>query len=836
MKRIISIALVLIMILSLAVPAAWAEKASGIVETEMAESKVIGKVTTAKAEEKSTNPIGTMDLVSKRPFEKEEDIVAEIFLDASKKEFLAENKSVTVYFYAEVYGDISKVELLDRRNNVIAVMKNDGLFKLSGDDIVNDGVFSAKLDINLSVADTFAYHVAATINGKKASSNTVTIKIIAPLTSQDLSDFKVVDHVLGAMRTGEEYLKLNPEERAEVVCKTLMGLSEKGHIAEGSIQYNEKEQTVVYKYNSGVLAAEHLVEFSKDQNGAAMSDDDLQDMDTVNKALGSLRESKEYNQMTPEQRAKEVLHVLAELADKKLISAESVSYDESAKVITFKYSSGILAGEMLKDPEPETNQPAISKAEKEAAAEIDRKKELGEIGDAIIDWGTNDLKDAEADKRALILWSFNMGWDDPAFRVPFYEDLERDWNAQGLRTTRVMGTTVSSFKQMAEYDVIAIAGHGSHINGRPYFLASEQANTASLEANQIDLLTGRVVLTGSPSDSGGQRFGIFPALISEYYNSNALAGSFVFSEACTIMGSYYHNNSVVNEVFANAFLSRGTEAMVAFYNSVYASYSRDFMKTYLQKLIDGNTAEESFNEAINVHGAHDSHSHPDTSVPHLRGDRTAILFPAGIRNGSFELDHASAGFDHLNPLRYWTVVGDARNLALLGSLSPREGSRMAMLSTGIGSARNTVGSFYDGTQGSAIKQTFRVPNDANYLFIEYNMISEEPSFLPQFVDFRGSRYNDAFIAEIIDSQGVVTRIVNESVNDSGWRSTPVDNLKLTIGNIGNPGRPPYQIGWYLLGKDIESFRGQIITLRFVVFDRGDQIYDSVSILDNISIC
>ena len=318
-------------------------------------------------------------------------------------------------------------------------------------------------------------------------------------------------------------------------------------------------------------------------------------------------------------------------------------------------------------------------------------------------------------------------------------------------------------------------------------------------------------------------------------NSNALAGSFIFSKACMIMGVHDQNYGAMNEIFANVFLSRGVEAMVAFFNSVMADYCREFMKTYIQKLIDGNTAEESFNEAISVHGADDKQLLPSTAVPHLRSDHTAILFPPGIRNGSFELDHAGVGFDHLNPLWYWTVVGDARNLGLLGPLTPRDGDRMAMLSTGIGSARNTVESFYDGTQGSAIKQTFRVPNDATYLSIGYNMISEEPSFLPQYTDFRGSIYNDAFIAEIIDSQGVATRIVSESVNDSGWRSTPIADLKLTIGNMSTSGRPPYQIGWYHLWKDIEPYRGQIITLRLVVFDRGDQVYDSVSLLDSIAI-
>ena len=202
----------------------------------------------------------------------------------------------------------------------------------------------------------------------------------------------------------------------------------------------------------------------------------------------------------------------------------------------------------------------------------------------------------------------------------------------------------------------------------------------------------------------------------------------------------------------------------------------------------------------------------------LVGNSSATLVNTEIANGGFELDSV--------PL-YWNTMADVRIITKLGELSPTEGAKMAMLSTGIGAAKEDyILSFEGATQGSILQQKIKLTDTVNTLTFDYNMVSEEPQ------EYIGTQYDDTFIAEILDPNGkLLEQLVYESVNTSTWKE--VSGFKLTQGQIS--GRPAWQTGWETKSVDLKPYRGQVITLRFIVFDRGDALFDSAGLVDNVLI-
>jgi hypothetical protein len=94
------------------------------------------------------------------------------------------------------------------------------------------------------------------------------------------------------------------------------------------------------------------------------------------------------------------------------------------------------------------------------------------------------------------------------------------------------------------------------------------------------------------------------------------------------------------------------------------------------------------------------------------------------------------------------------------------------------------------------------------------------------------QYNDTFIAQIPPTSGnVLQEIAYESVNTSTW--LPASGFVLTVGK--STGRPAWQTGWKNASVDLTPYQNQTITIRFLVFDRGDMQYDSAALIDSVRI-
>lgn len=145
---------------------------------------------------------------------------------------------------------------------------------------------------------------------------------------------------------------------------------------------------------------------------------------------------------------------------------------------------------------------------------------------------------------------------------------------------------------------------------------------------------------------------------------------------------------------------------------------------------------------------------------------------------------------------------------------------MAIITTGIGSQKNT--SFGDGTEGSMLRQTFKVPEGKSRITFNYNFISEEP------MEYVGSQYDDSFVVQASYENNVFYNNVYESINTSSWKA--VNGINFVGGDD-----TAFQTGWKTGELDVSAYAGKVITLSFIVYDVGDQVYDSACVIDNVMV-
>ena len=190
-----------------------------------------------------------------------------------------------------------------------------------------------------------------------------------------------------------------------------------------------------------------------------------------------------------------------------------------------------------------------------------------------------------------------------------------------------------------------------------------------------------------------------------------------------------------------------------------------------------------------------------------------IIVGTDIENGDFE------GYTqkYVSTPLSWKCTGDVRVLSKLGDDIIPYDSRMAFLSTGIGSKEE---SYISGTQGSSMSQIVKVGSYSTLSF-NYDVVSEEPE------EWVGSIYNDKFEIQILDeNDNILSSEIIEAVNTSTWYSVSGINFDGGDDTV-------YHTGWATKTIDISNYQNKIIQVRFLVYDVGDSIYDTATVLDNI---
>ncbi|HBN57400.1 MAG TPA: hypothetical protein DD414_11560 [Lachnospiraceae bacterium] len=552
----------------------------------------------------------------------------------------------------------------------------------------------------------------------------------------------------------------------------------------------------------------------------------------VDGEIESLLSEEDFTEKTDEEKLGMVQNLLDRLAEEKKIQKDTIEVFEENSLVTFCYPENILGGVMYGEFEEDFN----GTVEAGPAGEKDSYPERNTYVPAVLNDAANTEQNQELGK-ALILNSFPSFETDSEkieYRTGFYNTLKSKWDEAGLKTTLDTNVTVDDYKRLEDYNVVCISTHGSMYGSQsPAICLSQKQSGGDSEKYAAELKGQQIaVVNGS--------YWILPAFFTGQYGADALGDTFVFSECCMALGKGQGgNSSAYNYSMAHAFTGRGAKAYIGFHNSVFADYSRGFMEEYVDQLIEGMTSQEAYDAAVEKYGddheewynAHSSSTlkeyyegNGETYDPSLHiaypvhnGNPDAVLVNNGLQNGGFEQYNSST-----TAPKAWSCMGDVRTMTQLGEIRPYgedEGNkRMAMITTGIGSKKSAE--FEGGTEGSMLSQTFLVPDDASKIRFDYNFISEEP------MEFVGSIFDDSFGVQISEGGNTVLEKTYESINTSEWKK--VEGIDFAGGDT-----TAFHTDWKTAEMDVSAYCGKVITLRFIIYDVGDQIYDSACVIDNV---
>lgn len=493
--------------------------------------------------------------------------------------------------------------------------------------------------------------------------------------------------------------------------------------------------------------------------------------------------------------------VLNDLVKNNTIKAIG-SFNSSSQIYSFEYTDGTKGGLYLKEMAASESASATNGATR-------REEEPGII-DSLFgnpSYSSEVSENALADEpvsnnyvgKAIIYNGFKYTGD--SWRDSFYSSTVTDWTKHGLNTVQE-DASIADFKSMGNYDVVIFSMHGcfDDADGKAYLCTHEKA-TSKLDNNYYSYLQNSSVERIVTSE------GVFywpnASFFKDNFSTTALSNTFIFSESCEFMG----HNGTVDSTFADTLVSRGANTVVGFHNSVSAYYSRDFMKSFVDNLIVAKTSGEAFDASKKSLGENDGHG----AYPILKGSDTAILVSDDLLNGSFELMPA---------LTKWYYSGDARVINSLAELTPKHGSKMAIITTGIGSKQSV---YSGGTEGSILSQSFVIPSNVTTLSFDYNVISEEPT------EWVNSKYDDKFFATLFDDEGnTIAELAREEVNKSTWYK--IEDIDFDGGD-----KTVYHTKWKAVSYNVSAYAGKKVTLKFVTTDVGDSKWDTASIIDNITL-
>ena len=565
-------------------------------------------------------------------------------------------------------------------------------------------------------------------------------------------------------------------------------------------------------------------------------------IDNVEEAIQKMKASEEFKNMDDDNRINAITSLLGDFEKIGQIQEGSIYINSENFMISYMYPEGILAGVTYKNTEFDSymnSEKNIVDPSSESASNI-----MNDIS------SSDDDTEVEIVGKAVILNSFPTFETDIEkinYRTDFYNTLRTHWNQKGLDTIVIINPTVNDYKKLDQYNVIGIATHGSiyswndgflwlNYHEYPVICLAESETKDKNKSYQVELKDKQIVIVDG-------RYRILPAFIEKQYSSTALSDSFVFSECCQAMGKGKGDNSADYDYsMANAFVSRSTKAYTGFHNSVFADYSREFMEEYVDRLIDGETSQQSYNSAITKMGENhqvwynNRHSHTlqhyyehlktptetydaqlHVAYPVINGNRNSVLVNTGIQNGGFE-DYSVV----ISSPKLWKCDGDIRTISQLGSVKTYSTSskRMAIVTSGIGAKTTAV--LTGGTEGSKLSQTFKIPNSATKISFKYNFISEEP------MEYVGSKFDDSFVVQVTKGKKILYDHTYESINSSVWKPTK------DIDFIGGD-HTSYQTEWKTGEIDVSEYRNKTVTLNFCIYDVGDTIFDSAVCIDDVMI-
>ncbi|MBU4473523.1 MAG: putative Ig domain-containing protein [Candidatus Omnitrophica bacterium] len=372
----------------------------------------------------------------------------------------------------------------------------------------------------------------------------------------------------------------------------------------------------------------------------------------------------------------------------------------------------------------------------------------------------------------------NSGID---FNIEIYRDYQAD---------------IETLRTMVEYGLVIIHTHGSGSTFATGLEANEtNKNIYSKEMSKKP----REVYISKHLAVSWKWFGLVEVyedrlgVTVDWFNTSNFIGklpnSIVFNNSC------YNGN----ENFYNAFDSIGAATYYGHSGTHTRPNAIECTTEVLEGLIGGKTTGEAYV--------------PRSGWEIFGKDNVKIPVFTPFSNGSFE-------DDFLN----WKKEGDGRVIPALAFLKPTEGTKMAIISTGLG---------YTEKYG-AIFQTFTVGNNDTALQFDWNYLSEE------FLEWIGSIYQDPFKVTLtkVDDSSTTTllyKTVDSIAADFGATQEYGGDLIYLSPDIIFDRGDVWMNGWQTFQCDISAFQGNTVTIKFEAEDLGDEIYDTAILLDNIKI-
>jgi hypothetical protein len=393
------------------------------------------------------------------------------------------------------------------------------------------------------------------------------------------------------------------------------------------------------------------------------------------------------------------------------------------------------------------------------------------------------------------------------------------YKLSGINYLRGEEAGVEAFRQMSKNGLVIIHTRSAIVYFKKYgrnevvLLTGQQVGDSPTDDIAMDLAQDRLV---SVNYGGADYYAITSRFILEYGQYPSFPESLVYLGADD---TAYRDTYSTPTYMVENMLGRGAKAVFAVKNIAQGTpIEQVFLNNWSKAMFSRFIVEKENTYQANAGAYTDLGASSDSNGSHVNlfGGTYGLVLPfaTGVVNPSFE-EMIQLG---------WAKAGDARTIGMLGPFLPKEGNKMAIVSTGLGSV-NSSNSYFG--------QGFCVPEGVNHLNFAYDVVSEEPM---EWIT-EDEQFDDKFQAIIVinDDLENATIIAEESVNGSTW--TPDGGLP-----NGPDGGVNFQSGddtIYHTGWNMENLvavqPGDSVYVEFRVWDVGDSLYDTAALIDKVQL-
>lgn len=153
----------------------------------------------------------------------------EISLYSDADDILTENCIKTLHFYVSTENPVEKLSLVNiEADEVIAQMVDDGDYYCSGDDIKGDGIYSCKIDLDISKEKKYWFKAECEINELRIYSNEWEIFVYSEYTDDEIEEMKEVRNAVQNLFEKNGFKDKTIEEKKNEMYELLIRLARVG--------------------------------------------------------------------------------------------------------------------------------------------------------------------------------------------------------------------------------------------------------------------------------------------------------------------------------------------------------------------------------------------------------------------------------------------------------------------------------------------------------------------------------------------------------------------------------------------------------------------------------